>query len=174
MKILEKLSLYKGYFEVNRLKIENKGKIYTRDWLEGKDAVAALVYNTVTHKYIFVKQFRPGPRKDVIELVAGLLDNNGLTPMETMVKEIGEEVGYEVDHLVDMCNPFYTTPGKTNEKIHLFFASVSKKISNGGGLETENEDIEVIEIEKNDIPNLGIEDGKTLLALALYNIQTRI
>lgn len=125
-------------------------------------------------EYIFVKQFRPGPRKDVIELVAGLLDNNGLTPMETMVKEIGEEIGYEVDHLVDMCNPFYTTPGKTNEKIHLFFASVSKKISNGGGLETENEDIEVIEIEKNDIPSLGIEDGKTLLALALYNIKSQI
>jgi ADP-ribose pyrophosphatase len=79
-----------------------------------------------------------------------------------------------VDHLVDMCNPFYTTPGKTNEKIHLFFASVSKKISNGGGLETENEDIEVIEIEKNDIPSLGIEDGKTLLALALYNIKSQI
>jgi len=164
MEILREENLYKGYFEVNRLHIENKGKTYTRDWLEGRNAVAAVVFDTLKNKYIFVKQFRPGPRIDVIELVAGLIDSE-LGPVDTIIKEVKEEIGYKVDKIKKICNPFYTTPGKTNEKMHLYYVEVSEKISDGGGLETENEDIEVIETYQHEIKNLGIEDGKTLVGL---------
>jgi len=164
MEIVSTKNLYKGYFEVNRLYLKNKGNEYTRDWLQSKDAVAGVVYDRKKHLYVFVKQFRPGPQKDVIELVAGLIDS-GFTPKETMIKEVEEEIGYKVDSIVEICNPFYTTPGKTNEKMHLFCVIVSEQISKGGGLEIENEDIEIIKVSKKQIKNLGIEDGKTLVGL---------
>ena len=166
MEILNQKNLYKDYFEVNRLTLKNKkNNQITRDFLRSKNAVAAVVYDRIKNKYLFVKQFRPGPQKDVIELVAGLIDNNGLTPAETIKKEILEEVGYEVDTITQICNPFYTTPGKTNEMMWLFFATVSKQVTAGGGSESEDEELDIISVSKSEIKRLGIEDGKTLVGL---------
>ena len=68
MEILNQKNLYKDYFEVNRLTLKNKkNKQITRDFLRSKNAVAAVVYDRIKNKYLFVKQFRPGPQKDVIE-----------------------------------------------------------------------------------------------------------
>jgi len=164
MEILRSENIYQGWFRIDRLFLKNKGKEFTRDRIVSKDAVAAVVYDEKLDKYIFVEQFRPGPQKNVIELAAGLIED--LSPMDTMIKEIEEELGYLVDTIGKIRPAFYTTPGKTNEKMYLFYATVSKQISKGGGLETENEDIEVIKVPKEDIDFLEIEDGKTLVGLA--------
>jgi ADP-ribose pyrophosphatase len=163
MKILKEEELYKGYLKINQLTLENKGKEFTRDWVQSKDAVAAIVYDETLHQYVFVKQFRVGPKEEIVELVAGLIEN-GLTPMETMIHEVEEEIGYNVDTIDVLCE-FYTTPGKTNEKIYLFYVTVSKQFSKGGGLDSENEDIEVVKVYQNDIKTLNIVDGKTLIGL---------
>jgi len=80
-----------GRFKLNRLTLNNKGKTFTRDYIPSGNAVCSVVYNKVTNKYIFTKQFRPGPRKDLLELVAGICEV-GEDPMETMNREIEEEI----------------------------------------------------------------------------------
>jgi ADP-ribose pyrophosphatase len=160
----------KGFLKIKRLFLRNKGKDFTRDKVVSPDAVCAVVYDEVEHKYIFAKQYRPGPQKDVIELAAGLIDHKGISPMDTMIAEVEQELGYKVDHIIPICTPFFTTPGKTNEKMYLFYVTVSEQISKGGGLETENEDIEVIKVYEKDIEKLGIEDGKTLVGLYRMNL----
>lgn len=161
-----------SFLKAKRLYLENKGVEFTRDKLNSHDAVCAVVYDEILHKFIFVKQWRPGPEKFIIELAAGLLgDHDGNNdPYETMKSEVEQELGYKVDHIVYICDPFYTTPGKTGEKMHLFFVIVSEQISKGGGLESENEDIEVIKVSKDEIKNLGIEDAKTLVGLFKLNL----
>jgi ADP-ribose pyrophosphatase len=165
-KIINSKNLYKGYLEVNQLTLENKGDVFTRDWLQVKDAVCAVVYNNITKNYLFVKQFRVGSKKDIIELCAGIVENE--SPENTIIREISEELGYKVDTITQLLKqPFYVSPGKTNEKIWLYYVTVSQKTGNGGGLKTENEDIEIISVSKKEIKNLEIEDGKTLLALSI-------
>lgn len=170
-KILSERNLYKGYLEINQLTLENNIGEFTRDWLQTKDAVCAIVYDCVKKEYVFVKQFRVGPKKDVIELCAGLIDvEKGLTPMETMTHEVLEELGYEVDTITQLCRPFYTTPGKTNEKMWPYYVTVSKQVEKGGGLEIEHEEIEIISVPESEINNLEIEDGKTLLLLSIMKL----
>ena len=66
---------YKGYLNIDELTVKTKkGKEIKREVMRRKNAVAALVYNTVTQKYIFVSQFRPGTGGDIIEIPAGVLD----------------------------------------------------------------------------------------------------
>ena len=160
----------KGFLRVKRLHLRNKGVDFTRDKVESKDAVAAVVYDTKLWKYVFVKQYRPGPEKYLIELVAGLIDHDGLSAVQTMISEIKPELGYEVDSIVQICQPFYTTPGKTSEKMYLFFVTVSKQTEKGGGVESENEDIEIIKVTPEEVKELDIEDGKTLLGLYKTNV----
>lgn len=162
----------KSFLKAKRIYLENKGVEFTRDKLNSHDAVCAVVYDEIIDKYIFVKQWRPGPEKFVIELSAGLLgDHDGNNdPYETMKSEVEQELGYKVNRAVYLCDPFYTTPGKTDEKMHLFFVTVSEQISDGGGLESENEDIEVIKVSKDEIKDLGIEDAKTLIGLFKMNL----
>lgn len=153
-----------GFLKAKRLYLKNKGVEYTRDKLDSSDAVCGVVYDERLHKYIFVKQWRPGPEKFVIELAAGLLDHK-LIPIETMILEVEQELGYKVDKIVEICTPSFTTPGKTGEKMYFYYITVSEQISEGGGEESENEDIEVIKVYQSEIKGLGIEDMKTLFAL---------
>jgi len=159
----------KGFLRVKRLHLKNKGVEFTRDKVESKDAVAAVVYDTKLEKYVFVKQYRPGPEKYLIELTAGLIEH-GLSPVQTMITEIKQELGYEVDHIYSICRSFYTTPGKTSEKMYLFYVTVSKQTEKGGGVESENEDIEIIKVTPEEVKELDIEDGKTLLGLYKTNV----
>lgn len=69
---------YKGHFKLDELTVKTRsGKEVKRELLVKKDAVAAVVYNTKTKKYIFVSQWRPGSNSELIELVAGTLDIPG-------------------------------------------------------------------------------------------------
>ena len=71
------------------------------------------------------------------------------------------------------------SPGSVTEVLHFFIAAYSKsmKISEGGGIEHEQEDIEVLEISIDKamkmIETNEIKDAKTIMLLQyvkLYNI----
>ena len=65
----------------------------------------------------------------------------------------------------------YMSPGSVTEKLHFFVAEYEPgdRISAGGGLEHEGEDIEVFELAFDDamamVADGRIRDGKTLLLL---------
>jgi len=160
-----------GYLKVHKLQLQGKKGPVSREYLNSKDAVAAVVFDSVKNKYIFAKQFRPGPQLHIIELCAGMIDHVGEAEIETMKREIEEELGYATDTINQIMKPYYSSPGKTNERMSLYFATVSKKISQGGGLESENEEIEIVELTKDEIRKTDFVDGKTLLALMILKLK---
>ena len=79
-----------------------------------------------------------------IEACAGKLD--GENAETRIIKEMEEELGYRVE-AVERLFALYPSPGSVAEKIEFFTCcySPADKVSSGGGLADEGEDIEVIE-----------------------------
>lgn len=158
--------LFKGKFtEVKEYPLQDDGKeeILNYECVSRKNSVAAIVYNPHTEKYFFVKQFRIGAKKELIELVAGMLDQPGEDPQAAIVREIEEEIGYSVNaESIKFLHSFYSSPGGFEEKMHLFYAEVSAKINEGGGVHDEN--IQIIEFSKDEVEKMIFEDAKTVVA----------
>lgn len=69
---------------------------------------------------LLVKQYRYAANKDLYELPAGR-PNPGETPEQCAARELREETGCIAEHLEPILSG-YTTPGFTDEKLHLFVA----------------------------------------------------
>jgi nudix-type nucleoside diphosphatase (YffH/AdpP family) len=82
----------------------------------------------------------------VPEVVAGMIDAHE-QPEEATKREIHEEIGYLVSNLTPIAT-FYVSPGGSSERIYLYYTEVcnSDHISAGGGLVSEHEDIELLEL----------------------------
>jgi ADP-ribose pyrophosphatase len=135
-KTLENKVLYDGY-----LTIEERGG---REVIQSANAVAAVIYDTVKEKYIFVEQTRPSVEGKTVEVCAGKIDE-GENPEEALKREIIEETGYKVDEISHIYD-YYSAIGYSTEIISLFYVEVSEKIGEGGGTD-EHEDITVVEVD---------------------------
>lgn len=88
---------------------------------------------------LLIKQYRYAAGGTIWEIPAGVLEPDEL-PEECARRELREEVGATAQELTHLTS-IYTTPGFTNEQIHLFLAT---------GLrvdETQHEPDEFIEVE---------------------------
>jgi ADP-ribose pyrophosphatase len=176
--------VYDGYFKVNKHTIKDGDKEYTREVFERGNSVAGIVHNTVTDKYLFVSQWRPGADGPMIEIVAGSMDIPGEKPEECLKREVTEEMGYKVDH-INHLRDFYSSPGGTSEVVSLFYVEVSEQIDMGGGVDNEN--IEVVEVDylgptgtlfwnmdmENDgqmIPPYQLIDAKSIVAVSMVQV----
>jgi len=159
MKAKSITKLFKSYLKIEKLKIDQNGVEVTRERIKTTDAVAAVVYDTKKQKYIFVKQYRPGPDDELIEIVAGKIDKDE-TPKDSIIREIKEELGYKVDTIYIIVPFHYVSPGYATERIQIYYAEVSEKISDGGGI--EDEELEIIEMSKAELLMTDFTDGKTL------------
>lgn len=168
MKILGKEIVYNGRFKVIKYLVELiNGKKMHQECFERGESVAALIYDQFKEKFIFTKQDRIGSQSSMIEIVAGSMDKENESPVEALKREVTEELGYviekdsDIEHIVS----YYVSPGGTSEKVHIYFVTVSKKVSEGGGVEDEN--IEIVEMTSKElfayIPQ--INDGKTHSAI---------
>lgn len=139
---------------------------------ERGDSAAALLFNRDTQKILLINQFRyPTYEKGqgwLYEVVAGVIDANE-QPEESIRREIREEIGYEANALTHIAS-FYVSPGGTSERIILFYGEVgdADRVSAGGGLASEHEDIQLVELTLPDLwralENGDIVDAKTLIA----------
>lgn len=137
------------------------------------DSVAAVVFNEDTQRVLLTHQFKyPTHEKGpgwISELVAGAMEPNE-TAEDSMRREILEEIGYRVRELKKVAT-FYVSPGGTSERIILFYAAVknSDGIERGGGLESEGEDIRIVELSLSELEGVvergQIQDAKTLIGL---------
>jgi len=142
--------------------------------LERGDGVAALIHRPQKNTLVLVRQFRyptylhDGPGW-IIEIAAGMVDKDE-EPAETMRREVVEETGFVVKNL-ELLSHFYLTPGGSSERIFLYYAEIDEQIprSEGGGLNEEHEDIEIVEIALDEAWQLldsgQIVDAKTIIAL---------
>ena len=87
---------------------------------------------------------------DLLELPAGKLDIAGETPLECAQRELGEEIGRSAGNWREL-KRFYTSPGFTNEEVHLFLATELYEV------ESEPDADERIEVEE--IPLGELEDA---------------
>ncbi len=154
-----------------------------RECYDKGNGAAILLYNTNKKTVILTKQFRmPTYLNDndsgmMIEVCAGLLD--GDNPLTCIKKETEEETGYKIDTPLKIFQA-YTSPGAITEIIHYFIAEYSDKmkINNGGGLATESEEIEVLEIDLNKalsmITDGNIKDAKTIILLQYVKIHNLV
>lgn len=114
-----------------------------REIITGQHAVAVLAFDPNLQKLVMIKQFRLGAqlgtgRGMTAEIVAGLIDY-GETPLSTAARELTEETGLTAKRLEPMCE-FLTTPGMTDEVIHLFYAEVdASELPENAGSADESE-----------------------------------
>lgn len=170
MKIIDKQIGYNGHFKLYKVKLEDEGKVLERELFDTGEAVAVLMFDTARQQYIFVKQYRMAANNQVLEIVAGMHDNPEESLEEAACREVEEETGYAVDKITHIAS-YYSSPGSFAEKITLFYAEVSSKKSEGGGLADEHENIEIVEVAPPDLSTLPLEDGKTLIAVQWAMLQ---
>ncbi|MEL0643075.1 NUDIX domain-containing protein [Olleya sp. Ti.3.14] len=149
-------TLYKGWATLNEVSFSYKMK--NESWVNQKresynrgDGATVLLYNKVKKTVILTKQFRVSTFLNgndsgfVLEACAGMLDND--QPEACIIREIEEETGYKVN-TVNKIFKAYSSPGALTEILHYFTAEYTEdmKVNDGGGLDSEHEDIEVLEI----------------------------
>lgn len=151
----------------------------TRETYDRGNGATCLLYNDATGCVLLTRQFRlpvflNGGFTSLIETPAGLLD--GVGAAERMRAELVEETGYEITELEHQFD-LYTSPGSVTEYLAFFQGSYSEteKISEGGGLVEEGEDIEVTHVPLTDamsmVDNGEIRDAKTVILLQRLTIQ---
>jgi len=121
------------------------------DMIERHDSVHILVLNVSTNEFLFVEQVRipvlvnDSSTTSVIECCAGLVDKDkDLT--QIAIEEVQEELGY-TPIKIKQVSSLKSAVGSAGNNSYGFFAIVSEesKISDGGGIETE--DIKIFKVQ---------------------------
>jgi len=144
-----------------------------REIYDRGDAAALLPYHLKQRTVVLVRQFRypafvNGYNDLLIEVAAGMLDN--ASPEARIRAETEEETGYRL-HDVHKVFEAFMSPGAVTEKLHFFVAEYEPdmRISAGGGLADEGEEIEVLELSIDEalamIADGRIVDAKTIMLL---------
>ena len=140
------------------------GKTAVREIVEHPGAVA-IVPVTDDGAVILVRQYRHATGQVMLEIPAGKLDP-GESPEACARRELAEETGQAagvVRHLASL----YTTPGFTNELIHLFAAY---DLTTAEAQADPDEFIDVVRVTPDELTALiaggGLKDMKTLAGLA--------
>jgi len=179
VKILKTEILSDNWYTLNKVTFEYQKKdgtleIQSREAYDRGNGATILLYNKDSKTVILTKQFRLPTYINgnddgmMIEACAGLLDKDN--PEDCIKRETEEELGYEISDVKKVFE-VYMSPGSVTEILYFFIAEYSKlmKINNGGGLEEEQEEIEVLElgIEKalGMIDTGEIKDAKTIMLL---------
>lgn len=145
----------------------------TRETYDRGHGATILLYNLEYRTVVLVRQFRfpafkAGYPDLLLETPAGLLD--GADPAHKILEEVEEETGFRISDAVKLFEAFMS-PGSVTEKLHFFAAQYdsNSRVSQGGGLEHEGEDIETLELNIDDavakISSGEIQDGKTIMLL---------
>ena len=165
-------TLKKVTYEI--IKEDGTRETHSREAYDRGNGATILLYNKEFKTVILTRQFRlpsfinGNPTGMLIEACAGLLDQDN--PEDCIKRETEEETGY---HVKDVRKIFeaYMSPGSVTEILYFFVAEYTRsmKIHEGGGIEHEQEDIEVLEIPLDQamhMINTGeIKDGKTIILL---------
>ena len=187
IKILDTTILSDNWYILRKItyeyvKKDGTSQVQTREAYDRGNGATILLYNKSRRTVILTRQFRLPTYINgnvsgmLIESCAGLLDKDN--PEDCIRRETEEETGYKVTDVRKVYEA-YMSPGSVTEMLHFFIAEYAEdmKIHDGGGIEHEEENIEVLEVEiKNamDMIDKGeIRDGKTIMLLQyikLHNI----
>ncbi len=152
---------------------------HEREAYDRGNGAAILLYNKTKKSVILTEQFRlptyvnGNPSGMLVEVCAGLLDKDNAE--DCIRKETEEETGYRVKS-VEKVFEAYMSPGSVTEILYFFIGEYDDhmKVSEGGGLEEEQENIRVLELTFTEayakIASGEIRDGKTIMLLQYAHI----
>lgn len=120
--------------------------------------------NSADPRILLIRQYRYATEGDIYEIPAGRLDK-GEDPKACAERELREETGYSA-YNVEYLATFYTTPGFTDEKIHIYAADA---VNPGSSALEADEIVELAPMSfSRALEMIGqgeIVDGKTIIAL---------
>jgi len=184
IKILSKEILSDNWYTLNKVNFQATQKDGTvlelsREAYDRGNGATILLYNTDTKTVVLTRQFRMPTYLNgnqsglLIECCAGLLDKNN--PEDCIRRETEEETGYQVTDVKKVMEA-YMSPGSVTEILYFFVAQYNQnmKVSNGGGLDEEHENIEVLELPFTTALQMmhsgEIRDAKTIMLLQYAQI----
>lgn len=145
-----------------------------REAYDRGNGACILLYNKDKGTVVLTRQFRLPTYINgnddgmMIEACAGLLDKDNAE--DCIRKETEEETGYKISKVKKIFET-YMSPGSVTEILYFFVAAYDDKmkVSEGGGLEEEQENIEVLEMPFDEAWALmeqgKICDAKTIMLL---------
>ena len=179
IKIVKNEILFNNWYTLRKLTYEiqqTNGEWQTqqREAYDRGNGATILLYNREKRTVILTRQFRlptyinGNENGMLIEACAGLLDKDNAE--DCIRRETEEETGYKVSDVRKIFEA-YMSPGSVTELIYFFVAEYSPnmKVHDGGGIEHEQENIEVMELSIElafaMIETGEIKDGKTIMLL---------
>lgn len=145
-----------------------------REAYDRGDGATILLYNLVKGTVILTHQFRiptylnGNTDGHLIETCAGKLEKED--PRDCVIREAREETGVEITDCQKVFE-VYMSPGSVTERIYFYVAPYTdaQRVSAGGGVETEQENIDVLELPFREayakVTKGEIKDGKTIMLL---------
>lgn len=185
VKIISKEILSNNWYTLRKITYEYQKKDgswqqQNREAYDRGNGATILLYNKENKTIILTRQFRlptflnGNPDGLMIEACAGLLDKDN--PEDCIKRETEEETGYKIAEVRKIFEA-YMSPGSVTEILYFFVAeySQSMKVTDGGGIEHEQEDIEVMELPFDKamamIKNGEIKDAKTIMLLQYAKLE---
>lgn len=180
VEIISKQRVFDDFFKIDEVTLKYErfngemSEPTRRLCFERGDSAAFLIWNKETERVILTNQFRYCSYEKglgwLLEIPAGIVEE-GEEAEETARREILEETGYRAKKLTHI-NSFYVSPGGTSERIILYYAEVENRdrVGAGGGVETEHEDIQVLEFSLPELWSM-LESGKIVDAKTLIAVQ---
>lgn len=122
--------LYSGWHKISEIKAIIKGKLVSREFLHLKDATGAIITDT-RGRVGLVQQYRPTVDKTTLEIPAGVIDKEGLTPKQIIIEELAEECNIGRKQIIS-CEPceikgFNMITGSSDAYMYLFRVIVEEQ-----------------------------------------------
>jgi nudix-type nucleoside diphosphatase (YffH/AdpP family) len=176
--------LSNNWYVLNKVTFDYKmedhdSETQVREVYDRGNGAVILLYNLTKKTVVLIRQFRLPTYLNgntsgmVIEACAGLLDAEN--PEECIIRETEEETGYRLSSVKKVFQS-YMSPGSVTEILHFFIGEYqpNMKVSDGGGLAEEHENIEVLEYSFDQayqmIATGEIVDAKTIMLLQYAKI----
>lgn len=173
-KTIQRQEIFKGH--VVELVVDDvllpSGEKSRRELVLHRGAVGVLAI-TEDRKLLLVEQYRKALEKPLLEIPAGKLEGEDLSPIDCARRELEEETGYRPGQLTPLYS-IHGSPGFSNEVLHLFKASDLEKVANPLPPDEDEllvhhqlslaEGLEAIESGR-------ITDGKTIIAIQYWQLE---
>jgi len=155
--VLSRETMYDGaIWDVVRETFDYNGIVLSRDFVDHTGAVGVVALNEAD-EVMMIRQYRHAIRTTNWEIPAGLLDVPGEDPVECAKRELAEEADLQADSW-EFLMTLNTTPGGSNELIHIYLATGLHPLTHDYVREGEEADLEKLFVPLADVVS-GILHG---------------